>query len=201
MSIVALTLLIGTFRADRPELHRIVLESIPVLSAGLLLSSIAGLVLENQLVTLAALPAVFAMQPALVSSAGAIGGILAGRVATKLHIGTVDPTMSPGREVRSDGWFLLGLSFPILVLNAVGAMVVADVAGDSAPALGWLLVVGLVAGVATIVAVTAIGYYATIGAWRLEVDPDTFGTPIVTSSVDFIGTVALLTIVLTLGLG
>ena len=48
--------------------------------------------------------------------------------------------------------------------------------------------------------VVAISYYATIGAWRIEVDPDSYGIPVVTAATDFIGTVILVVTVVVLGL-
>jgi hypothetical protein len=47
--------------------------------------------------------------------------------------------------------------------------------------------------------IVALSYYATVGAWRIEVDPDSYGVPIVTSSVDFVGTVILIYTVIAIG--
>jgi mgtE-like transporter len=58
----------------------------------------------------------------------------------------------------------------------------------------------LIAALFTMAFVMAIGYYATIGAWRIEVDPDSYGTPVVTSSVDFVGAMAVVFCAVTLGL-
>ena len=52
----------------------------------------------------------------------------------------------------------------------------------------------------TMLFVVALAYYSTIGAWRLNVDPDSYGVPIVTAAVDFVGTMALVFTVVTLGL-
>jgi mgtE-like transporter len=200
MLVLAVVLLALIFRDKRERLRQIVKESIPVLMIGLLLSTLAGMVLQKQLTVLAALPAVLALQPAFVSSAGALGGILAGRAATGLHVGSIEPTLVPGREVRRDATFLLGLAAPVFLLNAVGASVVAGLTGILEPSVAWMLLLTFIAGIVTLVFVTGVGYYATIGAWRIEVDPDTYGTPLVTSSVDFAGTVALIATVFALGL-
>jgi mgtE-like transporter len=39
--------------------------------------------------------------------------------------------------------------------------------------------------------ILGIAYYASIASTRFGVDPDTWGAPIVASSMDFIGTVTL----------
>ena len=53
-------------------------ESLPVLAAALVLSALAGLVLQKQQNLLHVLPALGILQPAFVSSAGALGGISVG---------------------------------------------------------------------------------------------------------------------------
>ncbi len=57
----------------------------------------------------------------------------------------------------------------------------------------------LTAGVAALAVVAVLAYYGTIAAWRLKVDPDTYGTPTVTASMDFVGVVALVVAFSTFG--
>ncbi len=202
VALVAVTVVVTAtaWRSSAELLRTVVRESFPVLIVAILLSTLAGMVLQSQVTVLEALPALFLMQPAFVSSAGALGGILSGRVATNLHLGIVDPTLVPGREVRRDTSFLFGIAVPVFLFNAVGAFVVAGWQGDGSPALGWTILTCVIAAIFTMAFVVAVGYYATIGAWRVEVDPDSYGTPIVTSSVDFVGTMALVFTAITLGL-
>jgi mgtE-like transporter len=48
--------------------------------------------------------------------------------------------------------------------------------------------------------VLAVAYYGTVAATRTGLDPDTYGVPIVTSSVDFVGALALIVAVVMLGI-
>ena len=48
--------------------------------------------------------------------------------------------------------------------------------------------------------VVVVAYYGTVAAIRLGVDPDTYGIPLVTSSVDFVGAVALIVTIVSLGI-
>jgi mgtE-like transporter len=200
LGILSIAAVVWSLRAGLVQLATIVKESIPILAIAMLLSALGGLVLQKQLGTLTALPAIFVLQPAFVSSAGALGSILSGRVATNLHLGSVDATLLPGRQVRRDSGFLWGLAVPVFVFNALGAVFFATLQGSSSPGLGWTLLVSLVAATFTMLFTVALSYYATIGAWRIEVDPDSYGVPIVTSSVDFVGTVIVLYTVVSLGL-
>jgi mgtE-like transporter len=201
LGVLSIVAIVVALRSHLDQLRQIIRESVPVLTVALFLSALGGIVLQKQLVLLAALPAILALQPAFVSSAGALGGILSGRVSTNLHLGSVEPTAVPGTQVRRDTTFLLGLTVPILVLNAVGVWTVRAIAGgDAAPGWWWILLVSLLAGAITMCFVVAVSYYATIGAWRLEVDPDSYGIPIVTAATDFVGTMILILTVLALGL-
>jgi mgtE-like transporter len=51
--------------------------------------------------------------------------------------------------------------------------------------------VALVGGLLAVAFALAVAYYGTIGAVALRVDPDTYGIPVVTSAVDFVGVIAL----------
>ncbi len=194
LTVAALISMLAVVRSHLPDLRLIVKESVPVLVVALLLDTLGGLVLQNHLDQLhVVLPAILILQPAFVSTGGALGGILCGRVATKLHLGTVEPTALPGPEVRRDTGFLLGLTLPIFVFNAGGAVVFALFSPHgAAPGWWWTLAVSLVAATMTMAFVIALSYYSTIGAWRIEVDPDSYGVPIVCAATDFVGTVALI---------
>ncbi|MFN8051498.1 MAG: magnesium transporter [Acidimicrobiales bacterium] len=190
-----------SWRTTLDMVREIFRESLPVLTAALVLSALAGLVLQKQQGILAELPAIGILQPAFVSSAGALGGILCGRIATNLHLGSVEATLTPGAEARRDAWLVVGLAVPLLVLNSVGAWITALISGShAAPGFGWVLGASSLASLVTMAFVAALSYYSTIGAWRFNVDPDTFGTPIDTASVDFVGTMSLVVAVVALGL-
>jgi mgtE-like transporter len=63
-----------------------------------------------------------------------------------------------------------------------------------------MVLASLVGGLFTVLFVIALAYYGTIAAWRVDVDPDNYGIPIVTASVDFVGVVMLIVTVIVLGI-
>ena len=192
---------VWSWRTTLDVVREIFRESLPVLTAAVMLSALAGLVLQKQQDILHLLPAIGVLQPAFVSSAGALGGILCGRIATNLHLGSVEPTLVPGNEARLDFSLIAGLAVPLLLLNAVGAWLAAlFTGGTGSPGFWWVLLASTLASTVTMTFVAALAYYSTIGAWRFNVDPDTYGTPIVTASVDFVGTMSLVIAVVSLGL-
>ena len=181
-------------------LRRIVLTSLPVLTLAGLISSLAGVALERRLVTFTALPALLILVPAHLSSSGALGGILSGRLSSQLFLGLAPPSAVPSRAARRDLWFVAGLSVPVFIVNGAGAHVVANLLGEASPGLGQLVAASLLGGFGTMLVVLVIAYYGTIAAVRLGIDPDTYGIPVVSSTVDLVGALALIVAISTLGL-
>ncbi|OWY62972.1 hypothetical protein B7486_55585 [cyanobacterium TDX16] len=60
--------------------------------------------------------------------------------------------------------------------------------------------VALVAGAVAMGFVVVIAYATTVLAVRNDVDPDTFGIPVVSSSLDFVGALVLIVVISALGL-
>lgn len=180
--------------------RQVVRESWPILTAAALLSTLAGVALEQRLDLLTVFAALLIIQPAFVSSAGALGGILSSRLSSKLHLGLVEAGRFPDRESRLDAVSVLLIGFPVYVLNGVGAHFLAGLVGQQSPGLPAMLAVSLIAGLATVLFVIVVAYYGTVAAVTMRVDPDTYGIPVVTSSVDFAGSVSLLVSVVALGI-
>ena len=198
--VVAVVVAVLSVRSRLEDFRRIVVESIPVLGVALVLSTLAGVAVEKRLAVFAALPALLVLQPAFVSSAGSLGGILSSRIGTNLHLGLVSPTLVPGRLVLADAALVLGLALPVYVFNALGAQVAASLLSQASPGVWWMLAVSLLAGALTVLFVIALAYYGTVAAWRVDLDPDSVGIPVVTASVDFVGVVCLVAVVVTFGL-
>ena len=195
----SLVFLVAGWRSSSAGLRRIVHESVPVLLVAGCISAGAGVTLEKSFSQFNALPALLVLVPAHLSSSGALGGILSGRLASKLFLGTVPATSSPNREARRDISLVLLLAVPVYIFNGAGAALVARWLGQASPGLIQMVGVSLLAGALAVVFVVAVAYYGTIAAYRTGVDPDTYGIPIVSSSVDFVGAFTLIIAISLLG--
>jgi mgtE-like transporter len=160
----------------------------------------AGITIEKRLATFATYPALLILFPAFISSAGALGGILSSRLSTKLHLGLMAPASFPNRDARADGALIMLLGVPVYLFNAVGAQLVGRLLGQSSPGLPEMLVVSLVGGAVAVLFVIVVAYYGTIAAVRFGADPDTYGIPLVTSSVDFAGAIAFIVVIVAIGI-
>lgn len=200
LAAIAVAALVAGTRSSLPQLRRIVRSSIPVLVVAGLVSSLAGVALERRLGTFSVFPALLILVPAHLSSSGALGGILSGRLSSKLLLGLAPPTAVPSRAARSDLWFVAALSLPVYVANGAGAHIVAGLLGEASPGLGRIVAASVLGGLAAMLVVLVIAYYGTIATVRLGIDPDTYGIPMVSSTVDLVGALTLIVAIATLGL-
>ena len=65
---------------------------------------------------------------------------------------------------------------------------------------GRLAAMTRLGGLLATVFVVIVAYYATIVAHRFGLDPDTYGIPMVTSSLDFVGAFTLILAIVAVGL-
>lgn len=186
-------------RSKREILRRVVRESAPILLVAGCLSTMAGLAIEKRLEVFSDFPALLILLPAFISSAGALGGILSSRLSTKLHLGIMAPQSFPGREARRDAALVFLLGVPIFLFNAVGAHFVGRLVHQTSPGVFQMATASMVAGFFVVAFVVTVAFYGTIAAVRLGLDPDTYGIPVVTSSVDFVGAVALIVTIVSFG--
>jgi mgtE-like transporter len=198
--VAAVVALVWGWRSTRPVLRRVVRESVPVLLAAAILSSMAGLAFQKSLDDLDAFPALLVLAPAFVSSAGSLGGVLSGRLSSKLLLGLVDADTRPSRAARADIGFVVLLALPIYALNGAGAHVVAGLLGERSPGLGSMVALAILGGAVVMAFVAVVAYEGTVLAYRFGLDPDTYGIPIVSSSVDFVGALTLILTISLLGI-
>lgn len=197
---VSVVVLVAGVRSRLELLARVLRESVPILCVAALISVVAGIAIERRLSTFAALPALLVLLPGHLSTAGALGGVLANRLSSKIHLGVVRVAAVPGREARADIAFVILLAVPVFALNAAVAEVAARLIGVASPGLVLLVAASLVGGLLAVAFAVLIAYYGTLTAVRLGLDPDTYGVPMVTSSIDLVGAFSLILAIVALDL-
>ncbi|MEX1162650.1 MAG: magnesium transporter [Nitriliruptor sp.] len=171
--------------------RRIIRESLVVLTIATVVSVLAGTVLETRAEQLLALPAVLVLIPPFIANCGSLGGILSSRLASKLHIGSVEPRRFPGRAARLD-FSLTGL-LALVGFTGVGIIGWAGaVLAGLAPGPPWqLLAVAGLAGLFATALILVVAYAAAVTSFRYGLDPDNHGIPIVTAAMDLLGILCL----------
>jgi len=200
-AVLAVAGLVGVVRSGLPLLKRIVAESLPILLIAGAIDIVAGITIEKRLAAFTALPALLVLVPPFLEDTGALGGILAARLSSKLHLGVIEPTVRPQRAARADFRLVAVLAVPVFLLVAVSSDLVSLLFGLESPGPVRMIGISLVGGMLATTACVAIAYYGAIATYRLGLDPDNHGIPLVTSSMDLIGAVALIFAILLLGAG
>lgn len=178
-------------RSRLPLARRAVRESLPLLAATGTLSLLAGVVVESRVERFLAFPAFLVMIPALLSDTGALAASLSSRLASKLHLGALEPRGFPQGLAWLDTSIVLLFGLWVFVLVAVAAHFAAALVGLASPGLWPMIEVGVVAGIVATVLLVALAYYIAIATYRLGMDPDNHGIPVVTSASDLTAVFAL----------
>lgn len=198
--VAAVATVIG-WRHDHPTVRRTVRESLVVLAVAVTLQVVAGTVIESRVEDFLAVPALLVLIPAFVAACGSLGGMLASRLSSKLHIGLIQPQTLPGREARLDASLIVLLG--IAAFTGVGAVGwgAAHLIGLSPPSLATLAGVALVGGVLALVVLIGVAYAAATMTYRFGLDPDNHGIPIVTAAMDLSGILCLVAAMAITGVG
>jgi mgtE-like transporter len=192
LAVAAVVSVVVALRAKLPILHRIVVESFPVLLLAGTIDAVAGVTIEKRLETFVVFPALLVLVPPFLEDSGALGGILSARLASRLHLGTIDPG---GPRLRTLGpEITLTYLFAIVVffLVAVSANIVSAVFGLASPGVLRMMGISMVAGFFATTCAVMVAVGSAFGSFRLGLDPDNFGIPIVTSSLDLLGAGSLI---------
>lgn len=180
------------WRTDLPIARRVFRESFPILSVAIVLNVLAGTVVEPRLDDVfTPFPALLIVIPGFLELTGALGGILAARLGSKLHIGAVTPGARPDPLALLDGTIALALGIAVYGALAVMTFVLAEVVGVAHPGVGSFIGAVLLGGVLATLLAAVIGYYAAITTYRFGFDPDNHTIPLVTSGMDLMGVICL----------
>jgi mgtE-like transporter len=177
---------------SRAELgSKIVRQSVAVLTYAAVVDILAGGVLEGQVESFLGNPALLVLIPPFIANCGSLGGILSARLGSELHLGLVGARRLPDQTARLEG--TLAALFAVAAFGGVGliAHVASTAAGFASPGLGPMVGVALTGGAFAFVLLFAVAYYAAAATYHFGLDPDNYGIPIVTATMDFFGVLCL----------
>ncbi len=191
--ILIITIILGKDSKTRV----IVVQSSAVLLVTTLLNTISGLLLQDTLGTLIAIPSVLVLLPAFLSQGGNIGSIFASRFTTKLHLGIIHEEYRGGFETLKE--MFGAYTFALLIFPVVGAISIGISGFIGIPnILGTkLILISLIGGLIVTTVVVLSSFFISIFFMRRSIDPDNVIVPIITSMADIFGVISLV-IVLTL---
>ncbi|MFC7204964.1 magnesium transporter [Haloferax namakaokahaiae] len=164
---------------------------LPVLLVLTLVELGSGLVLGSFEATLLEYPALLVLVPVTIGTAGNLGSILAARLSTSFHLGTL--SFSPDdEELAGNAIATVALALTMFPIIGVGAWVLTFlVSGSTALSLGTILVVAVSSGATLAVLAVVVTFLATYIAYRFGLDPDDVVIPVVTNVCDVLGVLVL----------
>lgn len=168
-------------------------EALPVLGVSALGGLFAGTVLGGMEVEIRVVPGLLVLVPALLATRGNVYGSLGARLGSALHQGLIEPVVTLADD-------RLRAAIAAALLNGV---IISGVAAVFAYAiLRWLArpvapivdltAIALLAGVFSGVVLAGVVVVVVMVGYRRGVDPDTLAGPVVTTTGDVVGMVALL---------
>lgn len=180
--------------------RRIVRESFPVLVIAIVLDILAGTLVQTRTeAVFLKLPAFWIILPGFLEITGALGGILAARLGSKLHLGAVSPSAKPEAPALLDGVIVLALGLTVYALTGISSLGIAELTGRAYPGALRFIGITMVGGVLATMVAAVIGYYAAIITYRFGLDPDNHTIPLVTSGMDLLGVVCLVVALVVFG--
>jgi mgtE-like transporter len=204
----ALGLVVGTaavafgIRSEEATIRRVVRESMVVLTIAVTIDVLAGIVVEARAEQQFSSAALLVLLPPFIANCGSLGGMLASRLGSKLHVGQLEPRVFPGKVAALD--FSLTALLAGLAFTGVGvAGWLAAVAVPGVEPLGVVTTVGvtLLAGAFALPILALVAYLAATTSFRFGFDPDNHGIPIVTATMDLAGVICLVVAITLLQLG
>lgn len=163
---------------------------LPVLLALTLVEIGSGLVLGGFEGSLLQYPSLLVLVPVTIGTAGNLGSILAARLSTSFHLGTL--SFSPtDDELLGNAVATVALAVSIFPIIGVGAWLLTTLLGETQLAVSTVLFVSLTSGICLAILAVVVTLVATYAAYRFELDPDDVVLPVVTNTCDVLGVLVL----------
>ncbi|HWL64475.1 MAG TPA: magnesium transporter, partial [Actinomycetota bacterium] len=200
--VLALVALARGWTTAKQISRRIVRESFPVLCIAIVLDVLAGTVVEPRMEDVfLPYPALLILIPGFLENTGALGGILASRLGSKLHLGAVSARARPDPAALLDGSIILVLGLTVYTIAGVTTLILSTVIGAEYPGALRFLGITLFGGALATMVAALIGYYAAATTYRFGFDPDNHTIPLVTSGMDLLGVICLVIALAVFGVG
>lgn len=198
--LVAVAVAVAGFRLGAASLRRILAESLPILALTGAVMILVGLALEDRRDQFLAFESLLILLPAFLQEGGALGGILSSRLSSKVHLGLLAPRGIPQLSAFRDFTLTYIFASGVYVFIGGAAHWLAVALGQSSPGFLAMLGISALAGLIATTAAVLAAYYGSTVSYRLGLDPDTYGIPVITAAVDLLGFMSLIIALIVFGL-
>jgi len=193
LTIAAVTSIYAWSRGGR--VREIVREVLPLLIPLSVLGAFAGVAYSVSLDRLVSVGALLILIPPFAGICGSIGGILCSRLGTGMHLGIIAPAITPSGSVGVHFVQTYLFTLILMPLMATLAHLAAIALNVPSPGLTKMIMIALAAGLVVMTLVNGIAHLTATLSFRYGFDPDNFGIPVISSSIDLLGAVALIEVI------
>jgi mgtE-like transporter len=192
--LVAVAVVAAAFRIGAPSLRRILAESLPILALTGTVTILVGVALQDREEKFFTLLALSTLLPAFLQEGGALGGILSSRLSSKIHLGLLAPRAMPPMNAFRDFTliYIFATGVYIFIGGAAHLVTVALFSVEASPGFFTMIGISTLAGLIATSAAAFAAYYGSVLSYRVGLDPDTYGIPIITAAVDLLGFISLI---------
>jgi mgtE-like transporter len=185
---VLFVLMMIIVRGDHERASTVLSASVPVLLAVLLVVLLPAIMLERMVEELVENPTILILIPPFVAVAGNLGAILASRLSSAAHLGLISLRGAPDRLVYQNLGVIMLLA--LLTFGVLGVLThwTALLIDVPTPGLGTLMTISLAGGMAVTAATCLAAYKVTAYTFVKGDDPDNVVIPVITSTMDALGT-------------
>ena len=183
------------------SLWRIIEESTPLIIGYAVLELLTGGVLGYMTTEIEILPGLFVLIPALLDMRGNIGSAFGARLNSGLHLGYIKPGKVT-KALKTNIYSAITLSILMSVILALFAWVACWLGGIVSISFMEFLLISLIAGVTSGVALVLIAIFIANLSYDRGLDPDDVTTPTIGTAGDMVTVICLFVAVkIVLGLG
>jgi len=167
---------------------------LPVLLVLTVIEIGSGLVLGSFEGDLLRYPSLLILVPVTIGTAGNLGSVLAARLSTAFHLGTL--SFTPDDETfAGNALATVALALTVFPVVGGGAWLLAVATGGAALDPGTVVLVSSLSGAVLALLAIVVTALATYVAYRRGLDPDDVVIPVVTNVCDVLGVVVLFGVV------
>jgi mgtE-like transporter len=178
------------------EYRSIIKNALPIAMGAIVLSSISGLILENNFSAMFQGTVFLLLIPAFNGQGGSIGSILGSRITSAGYLGTHKITLKPNTLSISTASTLWLISLIVFTVMAVGGFILGVFADVTIPFFPVLLLTMLAGATLISIISSTSAYYLAYLSYKIGLDPDNVVIPILTASMDIAGSGSLLIVIL-----
>ncbi|MDG6224744.1 MAG: magnesium transporter [Candidatus Thermoplasmatota archaeon] len=182
------------------EVMAVLRSAIPFEVGAVIISTFAGIVIALGLEPVFAGSIFLIFIPVFNGQGGSMGSVMGSRLTSAAYLGSIKLTKGPNLFAVSTAITMWMIAMVVFSFMSIAAMFLSPIAGISPPPFIQVLLVMALGGTVITLISSAAAYYIAYFSMKFGLDPDNVVIPLLTASMDIIGSGSLLASIMLMGL-